>query len=163
MAPGPRPVTPGWAVALAATAALAVLAASPPLIGGEVGAAVRQGFAAVCHQLPERSPHVAGGPVALCHRCSGVLLGLLTGIAVVPALADGARRRVARGAQARWLALAAVPTALDWALGAASVWPNTPGSRMITGALFGGVAGVVLGANLLTVRPHPASPTPASP
>ena len=155
-------VSLGWAVALGATLALAALAVVPALAGGGAGEAVRLGFSAVCHQLPERSPHLAGAPVALCHRCSGILAGLVLGVAAVPALAAGLRQRIARGAQAGWLAAAAAPTALDWLVGAAGVWANTPASRLLTGALFGLTAGVVLGANLLAVRQRLPSPHPAS-
>ena len=161
MVPQPR-VSLGWAVALAAAAALAALAVVPALAGGGLGAAVRLGFSAVCHQLPERSPHLAGEPAALCHRCSGILAGLVLGIAAAPALAAGLRQRIARAAQGGWLVAAALPTALDWLLGAAGVWANTPASRVLTGALFGLVAGVVLGANLLAARPRLPTPRLAS-
>lgn len=152
-----RRVSLGWAVALGATLALAALAAVPALAGGGLGEAVRRAFSALCHQIPERSPHLAGSPVALCHRCSGVLAGLVLGIAVAPALARGLRQRIARGAQAGWLVAAALPTAVDWLLGATGVWANTPASRLVTGALFGLAAGVILGANLLAA-PRPLPP-----
>ena len=161
MDPRPR-LTIGWAVALGAGLALAVLAAVPAVVGGEVGAVVRAGFSAVCHQIPERSPHLAGGPAALCHRCSGILGGLVLGLALTPALAAGLRQRVARGAQAGWLVAAALPTALDWALGATGVWANTPASRALTGAVFGLVAGLILASNLLTARPALTQPRLAS-
>ena len=31
----------------------------------------------VCHQLPERSPHLFGVQLPLCWRCTGILLGAL--------------------------------------------------------------------------------------
>ena len=148
----PAPLTPGWSVALGAVGLLAVLAALPPVIGGEAGAVLRHAFSAVCHQLPERSPHLAGGPVALCHRCSGIGLGLGAGLALAPLLGPARLVRAARSVQPAWLLAAAVPTALDWALGALGVWANTPASRGLTGAVFGLVGGVVLAANLLTAR-----------
>ena len=148
----PAPLTPGWSVALGAVGLLTVLAALPPVVGGEAGAVLRHAFSAVCHQLPERSPHLAGGPVALCHRCSGIGLGLGAGLVLAPFWGLPRLRHVARAVQPVWLLLAAVPTALDWALGALGVWANTPASRALTGALFGLVAGGVLAANLLTAR-----------
>lgn len=155
-----RPGLPvSWLVAVGAVGTLAVLAALPPVVGGEAGHVLHHAFSAVCHQLPDRSPHLAGGPIALCHRCFGILLGLVAGVAAAPALGAVRLGRVAGAAQARWLVAALVPTAADWALGASGVWPNTPLSRMATGAVFGLVAGGVLAANLLTVRrtpsPHP--------
>ncbi len=157
------PLTLGWTVALGAAAGLAALAALPPVLGGDVGAFVHHAFGAVCHQIPERSPHLAGGPIALCHRCSGVLVGLLAGIGLAPWIGASALARLRRQPQGRWLAAALVPTALDWALGALGLWANTPVSRTLTGALFGAVAGVVLSANLLAARRSSAlSPTLSS-
>lgn len=159
--PGTLPV--GWAVALCAVGTLAVLAVIPPVLGGDAGAMLHHAFAAVCHQMPERSLHLHGGPIALCHRCLGILGGLLLGLAALPGLGASVARAVARGGQVQWLVLAALPTSLDWALGALGIWSNTPASRMLTGALFGVVAGAILGANLLApTRATPVShPTPS--
>lgn len=157
-----RSLTVGWTVALGAVATLAVLAALPPVVGGDVGAALHHAFAAVCHQIPERSPHLAGGPIALCHRCSGVLAGLLAGLALAPALGAAWRSEIQARPQGRWLVAALVPTAVDWGVGALGVWANTPWSRTSTGALFGVAAGVLLGANLLAARRSLAFSPPLS-
>ena len=63
----------------------------------------------VCHQRPERSFHTAGVKWPVCGRCSGLYLA-----APIGALAAGValRRGVRASRQLRWLALAAVPTAL---------------------------------------------------
>ena len=153
------PLRPGWTVALAGVAGLAVLAVLPPIIGGEAGAVLHHAFAAVCHQIPERTPHLAGGPIALCHRCSGILAGLLVGVAAAPSLGGTMVEGIVRSRQGLALVLSGLPTAIDWALGATGVWANTPLSRMLTGALFGIVAGLILGANLLTVPRPSLSPT----
>lgn len=159
----PRTLPTGWAVALLATAALAALAAAPPLVGGEAGRVLHGAFSFVCHQLPDRSPHLGGGPTALCHRCWGMLLGLAVGLALSPGLGAARLEALARGRrQGLWLALAAVPTGLDWALGAAGVWANTAASRLGTGAVVGLMAGAVLAANLLAPPRRALSPTPAS-
>jgi len=153
----------GWSVALGAVGALAVLAVLPPVLGGEPGALVRGAFSTVCHQLPDRTPHLHGAPIALCHRCSGILAGLLAGVTLAPLVGSDMLGRIARSGQIGWLVLAGVPTALDWGLGALGLWTNTPASRMLTGVLFGIVAGGVLAANLLTSRPsRTLSPSPAS-
>lgn len=146
------PISTGWSLALGATVALAVLAALPPIVGGQPGAFIHHAFSAVCHQIPERSPHLMGDPAALCHRCSGILLGLIGGLALSPFIGRGGLRRVARSSQVGWLLLAGVPTSIDWAVGALGWWANTPASRTLTGALFGLVAGGILAANLLTPR-----------
>ncbi len=142
----------GWLAALGAVGTLAVLAVLPPVLGGDAGTFVHHAFAAVCHQMPERSPHLAGGPVALCHRCSGVLVGLLAGLALAPLAGASLLAGVRRRPQGLWLVAALVPTAVDWGLGALGVWANTPLSRTLTGALFGATAGLILAANLLAAR-----------
>ena len=82
--------------------------------------------------------------------------GLVSGIAVAPALAARVLDRVNRARQGRWLLAALAPTAVDWVLGTLGVWANTPASRVSTGVLFGLAAGVILGSNLLRTRPsHP--------
>lgn len=156
-----RTLTTGWSVATAAGVGLLVLALVPPLIGPEAGAVVHHAFGLVCHQLSERSLHLGGEPVALCHRCLGMLAGLAVGLALSPALSPRRLHTIVRSAQGRWLLIAGVPTAIDWSLGALGLWTNTPLSRTLTGALFGAVAGVVLAANLLAPPRFSTSPTPS--
>lgn len=159
MPPRPRSVSVGWLVATAAVLALVGAAASPPFVGPAAGAVVSQAFSVVCHQLPGRAPEVGGVPLALCHRCWGVLLGLLVGLAFAPAAGRDRLAALARRAQGRLLLAAAAPTALDWLVGVAGVWTNTPLSRGLTGAVFGVVAGAVLAANLFTSAPARAGLT----
>lgn len=151
----PAPPRP-WALASAAVAALLGVVLAAPLLG-EAGGAVRFAFSHVCHQMPERSLWIGGGPVALCHRCLGVLAGLAGGVVAGPLVPRlGALGRVRAG---RWLALAALPMAVDWLLGAAGVWANTPASRLATGALFGVTAGLFLAEALLArSADEPAAP-----
>ncbi len=156
-----RSLTLGWTVASAGAFALVGLAVLPAVVEGEGGDVVFRAFSFVCHQFPERSLHVHGAPVALCHRCLGIASGFALGLASAPLLAPRLRQWIARGAQARWLALAVLPTALDWVVGALGVWTNTPASRMLTGALFGAVAGVVLACNLLVTARASSFPSSA--
>jgi len=78
----------------------------------------------VCHQIPERSFHLDGAPVAVCARCLGLYAGGVLGFGLT--WASGLRRwrwtfrpAVAR----RVLVLAALPTAAtllaEWGAG----WP----------------------------------------
>ena len=41
-------------------------------------------FSPVCHQIPDRSFHISGYPIAVCARCSGIYIGFLLGIIVYP-------------------------------------------------------------------------------
>ncbi len=151
-------ISTGWTVAMVGTAALAALAASPPVVGGEAGVWIHHAFSVACHQIPERTPHLASGPIALCHRCSGILAGLVLGIAAAPLLSARVLGLVNRSRQGRWLLAALAPTAADWALGALGLWSNTPVSRVATGLIFGMAAGVILAANLLRTQPNQTHP-----
>lgn len=159
MTPAHPAPTRAWALASAGVAALVAVVLAAPLVG-EGGAAVRAAFSHVCHQMPDRSLWLGGGPVALCHRCLGVLAGLAVGTVAAPFVP---RLRALGGARAgRWLAAAAAPMAVDWLVGAAGVWANTPASRLATGALFGVAAGLFLAEALLRRAPrpdlHPSTP-----
>jgi uncharacterized membrane protein len=97
-------------------------------------------FAPVCHQLPHRSFFLAGHALAVCHRCSGIYLGLLLGALLPHSAYDrllGPRRYGA-------VVCATVPLVVDAALDLAGVWANTPWSRFTTGLLFGTIASMLL-------------------
>ncbi|MCA1612761.1 MAG: DUF2085 domain-containing protein [Acidobacteria bacterium] len=133
-----------WAWAGVSAVALAVvgLIFAAPLLAAaghaSLSFAVYRAFAGLCHQLPERSFELAGHPLAACARCAGVFAGFAAGALLHP-LARGLRRTDAPPRV--WLALAVLPTALDFALNVAGLWPNTHWSRALTGALAG--AGLV--------------------
>jgi uncharacterized membrane protein len=84
-------------------------------------------FDPVCHQIPERSFHLAGAPLAVCHRCSGLYLGFALGIASWPRFPAAAAHLLA---QPRWIVAFAVPLAAD-----ALFVANSQGSRFGTGLL----------------------------
>ena len=82
-------------------------------------------FHSVCHQMGERSFHLMGHALAVCHRCTGLYVGFTIGLMVLPFL--GAARRFFFS-HPRILLLLAVPMALDVFL-----WQNVPASRVATG------------------------------
>ena len=92
-----------------------------------------------CHQIAERSPHINGIQLAVCHRCFGIYAGLFLGPWVMLAT-----RRWDSNAVSLLLALSLTPMAVDWMLNVAGVLANTPVSRITTGASFGMVAGVLI-------------------
>lgn len=124
------------------------VALAPPFVSDGLADGIRAAFAWLCHQLPDRTLHLGGQPVALCHRCLGMLAGLAAGVALAPVAPAVVRGWVDARQQARVLLAAAVPVAADWLLGAAGVWANTPASRGLTGALFGLAAGLMIGVAL---------------
>ena len=67
-------------------------------------------FHPVCHQIPERSFHVLGEPLAVCARCTGLYLGFTLGVAAWPHLPRVAARLAK---QPRWILVFMVPLVID--------------------------------------------------
>lgn len=84
-------------------------------------------FAPVCHQIAERSFHLAGHPLAVCHRCFGFYVGFTLGLAVLPFVR---RFRDWLLDRPRRILFFLAPTAIDWLLPV-----NTPASRFGTALL----------------------------
>lgn len=136
-----------WYGLLAITSGVFALAMLPPILPASLQAVVREGFAPVCHQLPGRSLHFRGVPVALCDRCSGIYVGLVVGVA---GTGWGANLWATLGSYGRYALLGAlVPMGLDWAGPLLHLWGNGPESRILTGLLFGSVAASYVTARLL--------------
>jgi len=108
----------------------------PPVLPQRFSEPLYRFFGFICHQIPERTIHALGAPMAVCSRCFGIYLGLLLGIAVYP---------IWRGAHSTepisklWLFLALVPIGIDWSLTFFGIWENTHLSRFVTGSILGAV------------------------
>jgi len=102
-----------------------------------LAAAIYKGFGLVCHQLPDRSFHLAGHQFAVCSRCTGLYAGFAVAALSYP-LARSLKRTDTPSRV--WLILAAVPLVVDFSLGYFSIWHNTHLSRFVTGALLSSVA-----------------------
>ncbi|MBI5961026.1 MAG: DUF2085 domain-containing protein, partial [Chloroflexi bacterium] len=71
-----------WGVALVGAILLALwLLGTPP---GVLGKADAVGYA-ICHRIAERAFHIHDRPLPLCARCTGIYLGVMTGLAVYAA------------------------------------------------------------------------------
>ena len=128
-----------WSFAVLACAFVLVLAVLPPFVGPGFRHALMQGFDLTCHQIPHRSFQIGGIPLALCHRCTGVVAGLVIG-----SLAVGLFRKSDShfGRHLRMILLFSIlPMLVDWGIDALGVWANTPFSRVATGLVFGIIAG----------------------
>ena len=128
-----------WVAALAAApaslrspaAAVRAVAAVPYVIGSRV-----------CHQAAERSFSLAGAPLPVCARCTGLYAGVPFGI-----LAGLALRRPGTSPRPRaWrlLAWAALPTALSVLVERAGVAPVPGWVRAVLGAVLSGTAAFVI-------------------
>ena len=127
-----------WAIS--ATFTIAILAAiiGAPLLqsSGHTASAfqIYKAFSYLCHQLPDRSFHLAGQKFAVCSRCTGIYAGLVLAVLVYPLTRPLKQTQTPR---LLWLFVAAAPLAIDWSLGYFSIWQNNHVSRFSSGALLG--------------------------
>lgn len=132
----------GRALGVAIGSVLLILAGLPPFVGEEVRQALMLVFSSLCHQIPERSPHVDGIQLAVCHRCFGIYFALAVGAA-----AYGFLQRwddpINRHARLFVLGAVLIP-GVDWLGDVVGLWINTAVSRAATGAVFGLVLGYFL-------------------
>ncbi len=128
-----------WVGSLALMAVLPVLASLPPWLNEPLRLALMHAFDPFCHQITERSPQINGVQLAMCHRCYGILIGLVMGpmVALICRTWNGKHLRAI-------VILSLLPLALDWGLEALYIWVNTAPSRFVTGAIFGTVAGILV-------------------
>jgi len=130
-----------WIVVAVITVVMVGLVIGAPLAQASghqtLALAIYGAFSRLCHQIPERSFFIAGHQFAVCSRCTGLYVGF-TLVTLCYPLMRSLRRTDAP--PRRWLFLAAVPLAIDFALGFFGVWENTHMSRFVTGALLGAVA-----------------------
>ena len=129
-----------WAIATLFGLAIIGLIIGAPLAQASghpaLAAAIYKAFSFVCHQIPERSFHLAGHQFGVCSRCTGLYAGFAVAALAYPLV----RSLKSTGAPPRlWLILAAIPLAIDFALGYFGIWQNNHFSRFSTGALLGAV------------------------
>ncbi|MBP9663512.1 MAG: DUF2085 domain-containing protein [Pyrinomonadaceae bacterium] len=127
-----------WAVGLAVVAfwvLLTVLAPAAKANGLDaVASPLYTFYRFLCHQLPDRSFHIAGEQFAVCSRCFGVYFGILLGFAIYPLW-----RRIdeIEPLSKVWLFLSLIPIGIDWSLTYFGIWENTQASRFLTGLILG--------------------------
>jgi uncharacterized membrane protein len=137
----------GW---LLATAAAPFLMAR----GSKSAPLVYAVFSPLCHQDPGRCFRLAGFPLAVCARCTGVYFGFVLGLLLWPFAGRPSRPRLP---SARAFLAATLPIALDGAGNAFGIWASPPGLRFAVGAVWGillpfyGQAGL---ASLFAPRPE---------
>jgi len=107
---------------------------APVVSGSSFGSSLYSFFSYICHQMPERSLHLGGHPLAVCTRCFGVYFGLLAGLLAYPLW-----RRIddIEPLPRFWLFLSLVPIGIDWSLTVFGIWENTHLSRFLTGTILG--------------------------
>ena len=130
-----------WAVVAAFGVTILLLIFAAPLAQADqhpqFASAIYKAFSFVCHQIPERSFHIAGYKFAVCSRCTGLYAGFALGTLTYPIVRS---LRQTETPSIVWLFLAAAPLVIDFSLGYFSIWQNNHASRFATGALLGSVA-----------------------
>ena len=127
-----------WLAASAVAASGVGLIFLAPLLAarghGWAASFVYRAFTGLCHQQSERSFALGGHALAVCARCTGIYAGFAACALAYP-LARGLGRT--EPPARKWLALALLPTAVDFLLNFAGLWANTHASRALTGAVAG--------------------------
>jgi uncharacterized membrane protein len=125
-------------------------------------------FSPLCHQIPERSFHLYGHPLAVCHRCTGIYFGLFLGM-LLPVTKSWQfnsplRRRL-------FVLCMCTPILLDFFLSYFGIWAGAPLIRFATGIIFGSSGAFLLALafcdysvenNLKNPFPHCAHPKGAN-
>ncbi len=126
------------------------MATSPGPFPSHLAATTYVVGAAVCHQRPERSFHVASARLPVCARCTGLYLsatlGAIAGVAW--AASRGKRARTHRREWRPWLAAAAVPTAMTLGLEWLGLWAPSNAARALAAVPLGVVGGLLVAAGL---------------
>ena len=143
----PEPLAPSsyatitWAITATIALALVAMIVGAPLLQSTghvpLATAIYKAFSFVCHQIPERSFHLAGHQFGVCSRCTGLYTGFAVAVLIYPLTRTLIRTDAPRR---RWLILAAVPLLIDFSLTYFGVWSNTHFTRFTTGALLGAVS-----------------------
>jgi uncharacterized membrane protein len=127
-----------------AVAVIAAVVAAPVAQAGNhlaFSSAIYKTFSYLCHQIPERSFHLAGEQLAVCSRCTGLYAGFTIATLTYPLFRS---LRATDTPRIIWLFASALPLAIDFSLTYFGVWQNNHFTRFTTGALFGAVAAIFI-------------------
>lgn len=109
----------------------------------------------ICHQIPDRSFHLASAQLPVCARCTGLYVGALTGVIAWFGVSRRAVRSenrdlasVSRAAAPRLLIVAALPTLVSAATAIAGWWDPGNAVRATLAAPLGAAVSAVVAAGL---------------
>jgi uncharacterized membrane protein len=157
-----------WLIGAATALSILLVIFAAPVAAADdhndLATAIYRSFSAFCHQIPERSYFVAGHPLAVCARCTGLYAGFALTFLLYPLIRS---LKSTETPPRKWLILAAIPMAVDFSLTIFGIWENTHTSRLFTGLLLGSttVFYVIPGITDLsllswrTLRPNSQAPT----
>lgn len=138
----------GLLASVALLIVIATVAAPVAVARGYTGFSevIYNAFSYLCHQIPERSFHLAGHPFAVCSRCTGLYAGFAVATLALPLLRSLKRTDTPH---VIWLLLSVVPLTIDFGLTYFEIWENNHFTRVTTGALFGAVAALFVVPGLI--------------
>jgi len=93
-------------------------------------------FSPVCHQIPSRSFHFLGQPLAVCARCLGIYSGFFIGLALYFFLRGFCRLALP---QTKIFILVSFPIVTDTLGNFARLWETSNKLRFATGLLWGAI------------------------
>ena len=112
-------------------------------------------FSPICHQIPERSFHLWGSPLAVCIRCTSIYVGFFCGVLLLPFFT----RYLTDKRQPKLFLVAILPTGTEFILSHYHIY--TPGLliRILSGWLLGCISSFIIlpGLFQLIVQHHPKS------
>ena len=143
------------ALALASLVWLTLLVVTP-LAPSSLATLMYAAGAIICHQIPERSFHLAGYQIPVCARCLGIYAGaaaaavvhLLGGLVFESASWRFLSPRLGR----RVFIVCALPTIVSVALEWGGVWRGTNAIRAIAGVALGAGAALVVMSAVATLH-----------
>ena len=91
-------------------------------------------FTPICHQIPSRSFHLFGEPLAVCARCLGIYFGALGGTGLYPLINGFSKLALPK---ARIFILVSVPIIIDAGGNFLNLWVSSHWIRFMTGFLWG--------------------------
>jgi len=91
-------------------------------------------FTPICHQIPSRSFHLFGEPLAVCARCLGIYFGALGGTGLYPLINGFSKLALPK---ARIFILVSVPIIIDAGGNFLHLWVSSHWIRFMTGFLWG--------------------------
>ena len=134
-----------WMAVTTIAVALVALIVGAPLLQSaghpEFAGRIYKAFSYLCHQIPERSFHLAGHQFAVCSRCTGLYAGFTMATLTYPLFRSLHSTNTPRIV---WLFASALPLAIDFSLTYFGIWQNNHFTRFTTGALFGAVAAIFI-------------------
>lgn len=103
-------------------------------------------YSPICHQIDQRSLHLAGEKLGVCARCSSIYGSFLIALLIYPLI-----QRLGSPLLPKrwWLSVAVVPMLIDVTLNITGIYPSTMETRAVTGIFFGAILPLYLVPPLL--------------